>query len=116
MLADNIGDKYIEMLGKLKVALIATRNGHYCASSIASQHIFTDPNRHFPAVKGINSIRSGKGAGDFLFRHTLPFTTAFYIGDVCFYLSSLCFGTYIQNIIQLRCQYTEVHPKNGIRK
>ena len=61
--ASTTGDRQVELLGELEVALVVRRHGHDRAGAVARQHVVGDPDRDLLVVDRIDGVRAGEHAG-----------------------------------------------------
>ena len=115
MFTDNVGNRYIEVLGKFVVTLIATGHAHDGARAVAGQHVLADPHRHVPSVKRINGIGTRKRTGYFFhFGHAVYFRAGFNVFQILIHFGLLrgC-GNFFDEIM-LGCKHHEVNAKDGV--
>ena len=92
---DNLDDRNIEFLCKLKVTVIVSRYTHDRTGTVICQYIVREPDRNFCSVQRIGCIASGKYAGLFLILHTV------YVG-----FHGCCIDIGIHGFFLIRCGKT----------
>jgi len=62
-LSNHLNNGKAKLLGKIPVARIMGRNGHYGAGAIGNKDIIADPDGNSFAIYGIDRVRSSKDTG-----------------------------------------------------
>ena len=68
---DDLDDRDIEFLRKLKVAVVMSRYAHDGSRTVIGQHVVGQPDRRLCAIQRIDGIASGEYAGFFLVLQTV---------------------------------------------
>ena len=100
---DDLNDRDVEFLSKLKVTVIMGRYAHDGAGTIVSQYIIGQPDGNLFAVQRVNRIATGEDAGLLLILHTvyswnfmeeskMYFSTASLVSSVARLLARTCSG------------------------
>ena len=79
-------DGEVEVLGKCIVTRVMGRYSHDGTSTIASQHIFCNPNGNFLVVKRIDGIRAREHTRHLMIHLTVALSTLLHIVKIFFHL------------------------------
>ena len=112
---ENIFNRQLEVLGKIEVALISTRHGHYCSCSISRQYIITYPNGYFfigNRVKGIGTCKHSACAR--YIAHTLAFAALCSLSNIGSNRIALCICSNFSYPFVLRSQSQKSNTKKGV--
>ena len=113
---DDFNDRKTELLRKLPVPAVVSRNRHNGTRAVAGKHVIRDPDRHLGAVYRVDGIRAREYAG-FILGQIRTLQVAFTCSLILISLHRIAlFGcrNFVHEVM-LRCQDAVACPEQRIR-
>ena len=104
----------VEVFGKGIVATVMGRNSHDGTCSIASQHVFRNPDRDGFTSERIDGIRAREHSGYLVVAHTFQFGAFLDVIEIFFDFSFLFFGCDLLHIFRFGSQNHECNAKHCV--